>query len=99
MDGQVKPYMVGAMATNSPLCRSIMVSIANPRVFHSAIHTGSDTGKEYGLHTFPRPILIKLEANTYAQLLEPFLLTPTGGANTTNTGVIPPWCQSRLPRG
>jgi len=66
LDGEVKPYLVGAMAPSSSLCRSILISIANPRVFHSALHTGSDTGKEYGLHTFPRSILIKLEANANA---------------------------------
>ena len=63
LDGVVKPYLVGTIAPNSSLCCSILVSIANPRVFHSALHTGSDTGKEYGLHTFPRSILIQLEAN------------------------------------
>ena len=57
LDGVVKSYLVGAMDPNSALCRSILVSIANPRVFHSALHTGSDTGKEYGLHSFPRAIL------------------------------------------
>ena len=65
--GVVKPCLVGAMAPDSALCRSILVSIANPRVFHSAMHTVSDTGKEYGLHTFPGAILRKLEANTDAK--------------------------------
>ena len=43
IDGVVKPYQVGTMDSNSALCRSILVSIANLRVFHSAIHTGFDT--------------------------------------------------------
>jgi hypothetical protein len=70
--GVVKPYPVGTMAPNSALYRSILVSIANPRVFHSALHTGSDTGKEYCLHTFPRAILRQLDANTDAKWPVPF---------------------------
>ena len=87
LDGKVQPYLVGAMAPNSPLCRFILVSIANPRVFHSALHTGSDTGKEDGLHTFPRSILRQLEANVDAQWLEPFSLTRAGTSSSTNTGI------------
>jgi hypothetical protein len=66
LDGEVKPYLVSAMAPNSSLYRFILVSIANPRVFHSALYTGSDTGKDYGLHTFPPSILRQLEAEAYA---------------------------------
>jgi len=65
-----------------------MVSIASPRVFQSALHTGSDTGKEYGLHTFPRAILKQLEAKADAKWLVPFSITPAGGPTTTTTGVI-----------
>ncbi len=57
LDGVDKPYLVGTMAHNSALCHSILVSIANPRVFHSALHTCLDTGKEYDLYTFPWAIL------------------------------------------
>ena len=78
MAGEVKPYLVGAIAPNSCLCRSILISIANPRVFHLALHTGSGTRKEYGLHTFPRCILRQLEANASAKWLEPFPLPPLG---------------------
>jgi hypothetical protein len=77
------------MAHKSAPCRSILVSIANPSVFHSALHTGSNTGKEYGLHTFPRAILRQLEANADAKWLAPFSLTPTGGTTSATTGVIP----------
>ena len=94
--GVVKPYLVGTMALNSALCRSILVSIANPRVFHSALHTGSDTGKDYGLHTFPRVILRQLEANTDAKWLVPFSLPPVGGTTNTTTGVIPKNCSIRF---
>ena len=89
MDGVVKPYLVGRMAPNSALYRFILVSIASPRVFHSALHTGSDTGKVYGLHTFPRAILRQLEANADAKWLVPFSLTPAGGTSSTTTRVIP----------
>jgi hypothetical protein len=77
------------MAPNSALCRSILISIANPRVFHSALHTGSDTGKEYGLHCFPRAILRQLEANTDAKWMVPFALPPGGETTSTSTGSIP----------
>jgi len=87
--GVVKPYLVVTMAPNSALCRSILVSISNPRVFHSALHTGSDTGKDYGMHTFPRAILRQLEANTDAKWLVPFSLPPVGGETSTTTRVIP----------
>jgi len=76
MDGPVKPYLVGAMAPNSPMCLSNQVSIAIPRVFRSALHTCSYTGKEYGLHTFPRSILRHLKTNAYAKWLVPFSLPP-----------------------
>ena len=89
LDGVVTPYLVGAMAPNSALCRSILVSIANPRVFHSALHTGSHTGKEYGLHTFPHAILRQLEANADAKWLVPFTLTQPGATTSTNMGAIP----------
>jgi hypothetical protein len=89
MAGEVKPYLVGAMPPNFCLCRSILIFIANPRVFHLALHTGSDTGKEYGLHTFPRSILRLLEANALAKWLELFPFPLSGGATNTNTGVIP----------
>jgi len=53
MDGVIKPYLVGTMAPNSALCRSILIFITSPRSFHSVLYAGSDTGNEYGLHTFP----------------------------------------------
>ena len=77
------------MAPDSALCRSILVSIASPGVFHSVMHTGSDTGKGYGLHTFPRAILKQLEAIADAKWLLPFSLTPAGGTTITTTWVIP----------
>ena len=76
LGGEVKPFLVGAMSPSSSLCRTILLSIANPRVFHSVLHTGSDTGKEYGLHTFPRNILRQLEKSPTAKWLVPFTLPP-----------------------
>jgi hypothetical protein len=48
-------------AANSPLCNSLLLSIANHRVFHNALHTGFDSNKEFRLHTFPKSILQQLE--------------------------------------
>jgi hypothetical protein len=58
----IQPFLVGPTLPNSHICKGIYVAIANPRVFHLALHTGSDTGKEFGLHTSPRSILRQLEA-------------------------------------
>ena len=66
--------MVGAGAVNSPFCKSILLSIANPRVYHSALHTGSDAHKEFGQRTFPKSVLIQMEAAPEGKWLSPFLL-------------------------
>ena len=51
------PYVVGPGSGNSPTCRSILVSIANPAVYHKVLHSGSDSNKEFGLHVFPKYVL------------------------------------------
>ena len=89
LDGVVQPYMVGAMAPNSGLTKMITISITNPRVFHLALHTGSDTGKEYGLHTFPRSILRQLAESPKAKWLVPFTLPPQGEATSAAGGAYP----------
>jgi hypothetical protein len=43
------------------MCSSLLLSIANPRVFHIALHTGSDSTKEFGFHTFPKSVLQHME--------------------------------------
>ncbi len=60
-DGIPQPYVVGPGAINSPVCQSLIISIANPRVFQSALHSGSDSNKEYGLHILPKSVLRQLE--------------------------------------
>ena len=45
IDGIAQPFVVGTGAINSPVCQSILVSIANPRVYHSALQSGSDSTK------------------------------------------------------
>ena len=66
LEGEVQPYFIGPTLPNSNLCTAIYISLANPRVFHMALHTGSDTGKEFGMHTFPRAIVRQLENNEVA---------------------------------
>jgi len=61
-NGKPQPFVVRVGEVTSPLCISILLSIANPRVFHNAIHTGSDSTKEFGLRTFPKPVLQQMEA-------------------------------------
>jgi len=38
------------------LCQNLILSIANTRVYHSALHSGLDSHKEFGLHTFPKSV-------------------------------------------
>jgi len=86
---EVQSFLAGPTLPNSRFCTSIYFSIANPWVFHLALHTGSDTGKEFGLHTLPRTILRQLEACEDATWWESFRLLPTMGPTSSSTGEIP----------
>jgi hypothetical protein len=57
IDGIPQPFVVGPGTGNSPNCRSILVSIANPVVYHKVLHSGSDSNREFGLHVFPKSVL------------------------------------------
>ncbi len=54
IEGKPQPFVVGAGEITSPLYTSLLLSIASPRVFHNALHTGSISNKEFGLHIFPK---------------------------------------------
>jgi hypothetical protein len=54
------PYVVGPGTGNSPTCCSILVSIANPTVYHKVLHSGSDSNREFSLHVFPKYVLQQL---------------------------------------
>jgi hypothetical protein len=57
-DGSIQSCVVVAGSMNSPFCHSVILfSITNPRVYHSALHTGSDSIKDFGLHIFPKSFL------------------------------------------
>ena len=75
--GALQPYLVGAGEGTSPLCSSLVMSIACPRVFHSALHTGSNSLRDFGLHTFPKRVLEALEEASAATWLAPFRLPQT----------------------
>ncbi len=62
LDGKPQPFVVGAGEVTSPLCASLTLSIAKPRVFHNAIHTGSVSTKDFGLYTFPKSVFQHMEA-------------------------------------
>ena len=62
IDGVPQPFVVGLGAKQTHLCNNLLLSIANPRVYHIALHSGSDFSKEYGLHTFPKSALQQLAA-------------------------------------
>ena len=57
IDGVAQPFVAGTGTINSHVCQSIRVSIANPRVYHSALHSESDSTNEFGLHIFPKSVL------------------------------------------
>ena len=60
-NGTPQPYTVGAGEVKYPLCSSLSLSLACPRVFHNALHTGSNSSRDFGLHTFPKFVLQQLE--------------------------------------
>ena len=68
------PYVVGPGSGNSPTCRSILVSIANPAAYHKVLHSGSDSNREFGLHVFPKSVLQQLATTEGVTLPATFLL-------------------------
>ncbi len=83
IDGIPQPYIIGTGAIDSPVCQSILISIANPRVFYSALHSGSDTHKEFGLHIFPKSVLRQVETAQGVQWFTPLSLAPTTTTGTS----------------
>ena len=73
IEGAAQPFVVGPRAVNSSFCQSILLSIANLRVYYGALHTGSDSDKKFGLHTFPKSVLRQLETVPEGQWLSSFL--------------------------
>ncbi len=65
------------------------MSLASPRVFHSALHTGSNSQRGFGLHTFPKSVLEKLEAAPAATRLASFRLQQPPQIGTSTPGPIP----------
>ena len=55
--GTPQPYVVGAGEVTSPLCSSLALFVACPKVFHIALHTGSNFSRDFGLHTFLKSVL------------------------------------------
>ncbi len=88
-DGVPQPYLIGKEAINSPVCQSILISIANPRVSHSALHSASDTHKEFGLHIFPKSVLRQLETAPGVTWLTPLQLASRATTGTSKTPSLP----------
>jgi hypothetical protein len=65
------------------------MSIACPRVFHSALHTGSNSLRDFGLHTFPKRVLEALEEASAATWLAPFRLPQTPQTGVPVPGPLP----------
>jgi hypothetical protein len=56
------------------LGQNLLLSIANPRVYHSALHSGSDSHKEFGLRIFPKSVLQQLVVAHGIKWTSPFTL-------------------------
>jgi len=85
--GEPQPYVVGSGSSHTHMCHNLLLSIANPRVFHGALHSGSDSHEEFGPHTFPKSVLQQLAAALGIQLPSSFTLPlhPTSGAAAPDT--------------
>ena len=60
IDGESQPFVVASGDMHAHLCQTLLLSIADPRVCHSALHSGSDSLNEFGLNTFPMSALQQL---------------------------------------
>jgi len=89
-------FVVGACNVSYPFCQSILFSIANPRMYHVAIHRVPDSNMEFSLHTFPKSILRELETAPRGQWISLFLLPLNDSSGTRQYG----WLYTRnLPYG
>ena len=59
------------------------------RVFHSALHTGSNSQRDFGLHTFPKSVLEQLEAAPSATWIAFFRLQQPPQTGTSAPGPLP----------
>ena len=59
------------------------MSIENPRVYHNALHSGSDSTIEFGLHIFPKSVLRLLETNPEGKWFAPLSLPSPSTLGTT----------------
>jgi hypothetical protein len=84
IDGETQPFVVDSGARHAHFLQTLLLSIANTRVYHSALHSGSNSLKEFGLHTFPKSVLQQFDAAPRLQLTSPFtppLRPPAGDAH------------------
>ena len=84
-----QPYVVGAGEMTTPLCSSFTLDVACPRVFHNALHTGSNSSRDFGLHTFPESILQQLETSHYASWKASFRPPEPAQIGATPLGPLP----------
>jgi hypothetical protein len=62
-------------------------------MFHNALHTGSDSNKEFGLHTFPKYVLQQAEEARDATLpTSSRLLAPASTSSDPTRGPLPKNC-------
>jgi hypothetical protein len=55
IDGVPQPFVLSSGAKQIYLCHNLLLSIANPRMYHIVLHSGSNSAKDFGHHTFPSP--------------------------------------------
>ena len=77
----------------SPLCSSLTLFITCLRVFHSALHIGSNSARDFGLHTFSKFVLQQLETAHDASWMASFRPPAPAQIGATPLGPLPknPW--------
>ncbi len=63
--------------------------MACPKVFHSALHTGSNTSRDFGLHTLPKFVLQQLETAQDASWKASFRPPTPAQIGATQLGPLP----------
>ncbi len=74
VDGKPQPFVIGAGTIPTHLCQNLLLSIANPRVYHTVLHSRSDSHQEFCLRTFPKSVLQQLATAQGIQWLSPCTL-------------------------
>ena len=82
-------YVVGAGEVATPLCSLLTLVVACPKAFHNALHTGSNSSRDFGLHTFPKSILQQFVTSKDASWMASFRPPAPARIGATPQGPLP----------